>query len=363
MSQVRKFFAGGNTPLGFHSFYHEIIDEQANRLFILKGGPGTGKSTLMRKIGTEMLAQGYDVEEFNCSSDIGSIDAIAVPALKVAIVDGTAPHMIDPKYPGCVDEIINLGNFWDEDQIARRKETIISLTKAKNYCYTRVYRYLRAARELYDDMQDINHRYLDLHQVNQVARNLLAEIFHAAPTKEYVGKMRHLFASAITPQGPVNELHSIMDRYHKQYILKGEPGTNKLAVVERIANHAVESGYYVEAFHCVMDPNRIEHIAIPELDVGIIASYPPHIYESSGAEVINLNEYLDQYQRLTNQHILHKDFVYYDELMNLVFKQLRHAKAIHDDLELNYIRYMDFSKYEQIKRDIITKMLSYSSSN
>ena len=48
MGCVRKFFAGSNTPLGFYSFFDQIIDlMQAHRFFILKGGPGTGKSTLM----------------------------------------------------------------------------------------------------------------------------------------------------------------------------------------------------------------------------------------------------------------------------------------------------------------------------
>ena len=48
-----------------------------------------------------------------CSSDNNSLDGIVIPKLKIAILDGTA-HVVDPVFPGVVDEIINLGQFWDE---------------------------------------------------------------------------------------------------------------------------------------------------------------------------------------------------------------------------------------------------------
>jgi ABC-type lipoprotein export system ATPase subunit len=45
--RVKMVFPGGNTCLGFYSFYNYIIGEEARRIFVLKGGPGTGKSTFM----------------------------------------------------------------------------------------------------------------------------------------------------------------------------------------------------------------------------------------------------------------------------------------------------------------------------
>ena len=66
--KAKYVFPGSNTPAGFVSFYREGLNN-IERLFILKGGPGTGKSTLMRKIGLAMLERGYDVEFWQCSSD------------------------------------------------------------------------------------------------------------------------------------------------------------------------------------------------------------------------------------------------------------------------------------------------------
>ena len=56
---IKRVFPGGNTPLGFFSYYDYIIPTDAERIFVIKGGPGVGKSTFMKKIGEAMLDSGY----------------------------------------------------------------------------------------------------------------------------------------------------------------------------------------------------------------------------------------------------------------------------------------------------------------
>jgi predicted AAA+ superfamily ATPase len=89
---IKKVFPGGNTSQGFYSFYDYIIGPEARKVFILKGGPGVGKSTFMKYIGSQMLHRGFDLEYHYCSSDNDSIDGVVVPELQVALIDGTAPH-------------------------------------------------------------------------------------------------------------------------------------------------------------------------------------------------------------------------------------------------------------------------------
>lgn len=88
-----QYFLGANSPDGFYSLYPELIQpETAQAIYILKGGPGCGKSTLMRKVGGQMEQAGLETEYILCSGDPDSLDALLLPRQGVAIVDGTAPH-------------------------------------------------------------------------------------------------------------------------------------------------------------------------------------------------------------------------------------------------------------------------------
>ena len=87
------FYLGANSPTGFYSLYDQLLEpEQAETIYILKGGPGCGKSSLMRRGAQAMEEKGASVEYIACSGDPDSLDAVVFPALNTAIVDGTAPH-------------------------------------------------------------------------------------------------------------------------------------------------------------------------------------------------------------------------------------------------------------------------------
>lgn len=94
VGKIRWLFPGGNTYKRFYSYYDYILkQEDANRIIVIKGGPGVGKSSFMKKIGAEMVKKGYDIEYHHCSSDNNSIDGLVIPVIGVAFMDGTAPHV------------------------------------------------------------------------------------------------------------------------------------------------------------------------------------------------------------------------------------------------------------------------------
>lgn len=109
-----QYFLGANSPAGFYSLYSELLSpETANAIYILKGGPGCGKSTLMRRVAQQAAQAGETVEYILCSADPDSLDGVVLPRLGAALVDGTAPHVVEPKYPGAVEQYVNLGNCYD----------------------------------------------------------------------------------------------------------------------------------------------------------------------------------------------------------------------------------------------------------
>ena len=92
------YFLGANAPAGFYSLYDQLIcPEQARAVYILKGGPGCGKSTLMGRVAAALEEAGEPVEYIHCSGDPHSLDGVVFPKLGAAIVDGTAPHGVATK--------------------------------------------------------------------------------------------------------------------------------------------------------------------------------------------------------------------------------------------------------------------------
>ena len=48
---ITRYFLGANAYSGFYSLYGGFCAGEGDYLRVIKGGPGTGKSALMRRIG------------------------------------------------------------------------------------------------------------------------------------------------------------------------------------------------------------------------------------------------------------------------------------------------------------------------
>ncbi len=101
-------FLGSATIYGAKDFVENLTSRAEKRYFI-KGRPGTGKSTFMKKILSYALLNGYDSEVYHCSFDQKSIDMILFPELSLSFLDSTKPHEYFPKRES--DEIIDLYEY------------------------------------------------------------------------------------------------------------------------------------------------------------------------------------------------------------------------------------------------------------
>lgn len=137
-------FAASNSADGFKSYYAEIFNkEKYKRRYIIKGGPGTGKSRFMREVADSAEKKGYCVEYYNCSSDPDSLDGLIIDD-SIVLLDGTSPHACDCEIAGARDEIVNLGAFWNGEELVSRFSEIEALSKRKSELYKKAYKYLAA---------------------------------------------------------------------------------------------------------------------------------------------------------------------------------------------------------------------------
>jgi hypothetical protein len=359
--KVKNYYPGGNTSKGFYSFY-EYLPYNCERLFVIKGGPGTGKSTFMKRIGNDMLEQGYDVEFHWCSSDNDSLDGIVVPTLKVALLDGTAPHIVDPKYPGAIDEIINLGRYWDRDILEENKEQIVFLSQSISNFFNRAYAYLAEAKLIHDEWEEYYLEGMDFQEANRRAHKLIDDILVETELAEELGPERHLFGSAFTPNGAVHFFDNITEDVEMRYIIKGRPGTGKSTLMKKVAQAIRERGFEVNYFHCSFDPASIDMIVVPKLSVALIDGTAPHVVDPvrTGDQLVDMLECVAEDVIEKNAMKIAGVEERYSVVMNNAHEAIKQAKMLHDKLEEPYIEAMDFDTIEERRVAIVEEILSWA---
>jgi len=146
-----KYFAAANGYHGFRSYFDSIFaSENFLKIYVLKGGPGTGKSSLLKRLSQHFSGMRVYNEAIYCSSDPSSLDGVIIErnARRIAVIDGTAPHERDAVIAGAIDEIINLGENWDSDMLEKKRDEILELNKKKKLAYQNAYQNLRLAGEI-----------------------------------------------------------------------------------------------------------------------------------------------------------------------------------------------------------------------
>ncbi len=345
---TRHYFLGGNTPNGFHSYYEYLLDpERAKKIYIIKGGPGTGKSTAMKEVGKWAEDGGYDVDYLHCSSDPDSLDGIIIDG-DIAMVDGTAPHVVDPKTPGCVDTIVNMGDFWDEAKLREKKDKIIASNKKIKKYFKTAYNYLAAAGEIYKNILGICDGCSDKKMPVKIAENIFAAEIKRESTCG-CGRVRKLFASAIGPLGMISFADTL--RQKKSYVIKADLSQDGNAVLQRLAGLLTDSGYDVDLFYDPLCPDkRIEHLNAPEAELSVVTGNFYNNIMNTDAHVIDLDEIMSK-ETCGREYVYNKILV--DNLIYKASETIAKAKLEHDLLEQCYIPCMDFEALNQNTKKLI----------
>ncbi len=347
---MTKFFAAANTESGFCDLFSECFaPESHRRIYILKGGPGTGKSTLMKQVGFAAEANGYAVEYIFCSSDTDSLDGIRIPALGVAVLDGTAPHTTDPKYPGAVERIINLGNAFDYAGLEKERDTIKGLVEAKGEAYRTAYRFLAAAGRMAHEREDLLVPTFLSGKADAAIVRLLQLL-----KKAEKGKETRRFLSAIGTRGCVR-LDTLRQKAKKVYAVMEKHGLEYLFMRHLYAALSHE-GIKMTVCATPLVMSQIEAIYIEserllflvtEENALLTTDKPINCARFASREALSARRAGLRFTEKCRRHLLEG-----------AFASLAEAGAIHGKIEEIYGKHIDFSAVENIKNRMIAEIFA-----
>ena len=340
------YFLGGTSPNGFKTRFGDIVFDTDYRTYIIKGGPGTGKSSLMKRLANAF--PNAEKEFYYCSSDPNSLDAVVFTQSRIAFVDGTAPHTFDPEFPGAVQQIVDLGSCWNSKMLQKNKPEIISATADYLHHHGICRRYVTALSAVAEDTMQVGKLALDENKLDGFTERLAKKILPKKQGSEE-GIIMYRQLSALTPKGYITNVPENYDIY----LLNDNLYYGSEKFLRKLAEIAVSKGYDVcVSLITVLNGSRFEHIFIPEVGIAFLTATPINELNIDEKRPVNFKRFYDK--NIIRQRKLRIKFneSAVKELRDEAVGALVNAKSDHDKREAYYIKNVDFDKVDVIVQNL-----------
>ena len=246
MNAVRSdsvdFFLGTTTPAGFKGYFEPLRREPGMQMYLIKSGPGCGKSTLMKRLAVKAEQKGEPIQRIHCASDPDSLDGVIFLDKRAAIVDATAPHVMEPDAPGAEEQVVSLYHTLDADALHAHADEVKRLFAQNTALRSRAARYIASAGSLLLDSRRAEACSANFEKVRRYVKRLCTRTLPRLPEGASASEELRLL-SAITPKGPVfyrGTVQALADRY---VVFHDDYGAVSRLLLELIRAEALARGY------------------------------------------------------------------------------------------------------------------------
>lgn len=346
-----RFFLGANSERGFYSLYDGFVDPERDFLWVLKGGPGCGKSSFMRRVGAAAEAAGFAAEYILCSGDPDSLDGVYFPEKRVAYVDGTAPHVIEAVYPGAASLYLDLGRFLDAGSLAGKLPEIAALNRQYKAEYARAYRQLSAGAALLPGADG----FLSPAVSEALDRKLAGIVARELPKTQKSGSVKKRFLSAQSCRGRLTLTDSALALCPRIWALDNALGLGHEFLVRLLAP-ALSRGYDVILCPDPLEPQKPEALLLPELGAAFFVGERKLFPTSAVYRHLRLDAMIRSLSR-EEKALLRQRRRESAVLLHAATESLARTKEIHDELEAVYRPYVDFTGLDALTEAHVSRLL------
>ncbi len=334
---MERYFLGNNTAYGFIGNYETELKNK-NRVILLKGGPGTGKSSILKKLAAEAKSRGLDFELWYCSGDPDSLDGVYIKELDTAIVDATAPHASGADLPMIKDFIYDLASSLSHEKLAECKEEIEKALYSKKQHFIRAYQHLKSAFCHFNNQMELEMQGLKQADIRAYASVIASKL--RSENREN-SLRRSLFTYAICPNGEDTYYDHLRGKY--VYKVSGSSAAKKI-FFDELCGLLVGGTVILNP----LDPKIIDGFVIGNSAVvGDVGHMSDFVRENVNLGVYDGALNMRAIEEEKNYVVLHTAFA---------VEQLGKARESHLAAEKYFIAAMDFDNnnamYSHILRDV-----------
>lgn len=170
MGSKKHLYATSFTSNGIITYIENLVENYTN-IYVLNGGPGTGKNEILKKIYKEALYKGFFVEIYSNPLIPEKLEHIILPELNTAII--TSNEINKMNFPGIQ---IYMENLLDYSEI--HKEELAETKKIFYYLLNKALSIMSSAKQFNSYIED-NHDYsINFENTDKTYEYLLNKIFN-----------------------------------------------------------------------------------------------------------------------------------------------------------------------------------------
>lgn len=347
-----QYFLGAYTPQGYHSLYSELLPpHKAKSIYLLKGGLPQATDSLLRQLDSEAQARNYPTEQILSTANPNTLDALVIPSLQTAILDATAPHSLEPTNTGLIEHFINLDPCYNTQALQSIRDPLLTASQKYREANARILPCLTTAGELRETILNVVTTEKLTEKLTKRAKGILNREIKPKKSSPEIGTITQRFLSATTSQGRLSlhptatlqatKIFQLWDSYHIAH-----------ALLLPLMTGAVNRGYHVTACLSPANPQRLEHLIIPELSLAFLTASPAQPIQTETDRKIRLETMIDSGLLKQNRARLRTYRKMYQALLDEVILILADNNSLQENLQALYQPHFNDSTLSQITKSL-----------
>lgn len=276
MSKKKYYYVSGNTAKGFVNYLEtNIVD--IKQIIVLKHPSHILKTALLEKLMD--MYQGDHLEILRSAHGTSFLDGFINREKSLAVIDDV---IAAEKLVGAKVVDLTAGNTINVSEEEQKS------AEHRQKSYTALAKGLKT----HDLLEGIYIKEMDFNKADELAEAFIKNLLKDVPKKQQSSHASHRLFGTSTADGAINEIPNLIENIGKRYYVKGRAGTGKSFFMNKVSKACEDHGLDVELYHCSFDPNSIDMLLVPALDMCMFDSTDPHEFlpERSGDTVIDLYE-------------------------------------------------------------------------